>query len=155
MSSESREALASELGTEVRALQSAVDALDEAVAERLGVNRTDLRCLDVLMQSGSATPGQLATGLGLTTGSVTVMLDRLAMLGYLTRSPDPADRRKVIVRPTPAAMRAANEIYGPLAADGARQLRRYTETELRLLLDFVRHSRRLQEEHLGRIRAAG
>jgi DNA-binding MarR family transcriptional regulator len=147
-----RESLRTELGDEVRALQADVDALDEAVAVHLGVNRTDLRCLDVLMQAGSATPGQLGSRLGLTTGSVTAMLDRLAKLGYLTRAADPADRRKVVVTPTALAQRKAGEIYGPLAEAGSRDIARYTEAELRLLLDFLRRSRRLQQEHLTRIR---
>jgi len=147
-----RDTLRAELGDEVRALQSDVDALDEAVAAHLGVNRTDLRCLDVLMQAGSATPGQLAARLGLTTGSVTAMLDRLAKSGYLTRAADPADRRKVVVQPTGLAQRKAGEIYGPLAEAGSRDIARYTEAELRLLLDFLRRSRRLQQEHLKRIR---
>ncbi len=149
----SREKLRAELGDEVRGLQSDVDALDEAVAAHLGVNRTDLRCLDVLMQAGSATPGQLGARLGLTTGSVTAMLDRLARLGYLTRTADPADRRKVVVQPTPEALRKGAEIYGPLAEAGARDIAHYTETELRLLLDFLRRSRRLQQDHLVRVRA--
>ncbi len=137
----------------MRVHQAAVDALDEAVADRLGVNRTDLRCLDVLLRLGAATPGQLATELRLTTGSVTAMLDRLARLGYLSRSPDPTDRRKLIVRPSEMAGRLAGELYGPLAAEGARAVARYTVAELELLIDFLRHSRQLQEEHLARIRA--
>ncbi|SRR6266508_2041022 len=148
-----RDTLRTELGEEVRALQADVDALDEAVAAYLGINRTDLRCLDVLMQAGSATPGQLGTRLGLTTGSVTAMLDRLAKLGYLTRSADPKDRRKITVQPTSEALRKGGEVYGPLAEAGARDVARYTEAELRLLLDFVRRSRRLQQEHVARVRA--
>ncbi len=147
-----RETLRAELSDEMRSLQADVDALDEAVAEHLGVNRTDLRCLDVLIQAGSATPGQLGTRLGLTTGSVTAMLDRLAKLGYLTRAADPADRRKVVVAPTALALRKAGEIYGPLAESGSRDIARYTEAELRLLLDFLRRSRRLQQEHLSRVK---
>jgi DNA-binding MarR family transcriptional regulator len=147
-----RESLRAELADEMRSLQTDVDALDEAVAAHLRVNRTDLRCLDVLIQAGSATPGQLGTRLGLTTGSVTAMLDRLAKLGYLTRAADPADRRKVVVAPTALALRKAGEIYGPLAEAGSRDIARYTEAELRLLLDFLRRSRKLQQEHLSRVK---
>jgi DNA-binding MarR family transcriptional regulator len=153
MSRKNRDTLRAELGTEVRALQTAVDALDEAVAEYLRINRTDLRCLDVLLQLGAATPGQLGTALGLTTGSVTAMLDRLERLGYLTRSPDPSDRRKLVVQPTPQIAEKAGGIYGPLAEAGGHSVARYTVAELELLLDFLRRSRELQEEHLGRIRA--
>jgi DNA-binding MarR family transcriptional regulator len=153
MSRENRETLRARLGETVRALQASVDALDEAVAEYLGVNRTDLRCLDILLQLGATTPGQLAARLGLTTGSVTAMLDRLERLGYLARSPDPDDRRKLVVRPTAEAGRVAGEIYGPLAEAGARSVAGYTVAELELLVDFVRRSTVLQEEHLARIRA--
>jgi DNA-binding MarR family transcriptional regulator len=141
------------LGTAVRAFQRAVDALDEAVAAHLGINRTDLRCLDVLIELETATPGLLAERLGLTTGSVTAMLDRLERLGYLTRSPDPADRRRVIVRPTASAVAAAMDIYGPLAAAGDEVTARYTAADLRLVIDYLDRGRALQEEHAARIRS--
>ena len=116
----SRELRVAELGAAVRANQAAVDAFDEAVADHLGINRTDLRCLDLLLEElgAAATPGQLGGRLGLTTGSVTAMVDRLERLGYVTRSPDPADRRKVVVRPTEKILARTREIYGPLVAEG-------------------------------------
>src|SRR2546423_2235805 len=119
MSRETVDELRRLLGEESRAYQSAVDALDDAVAVHIGINRTDLRCLDVLMQLGTATPGVLAAKLGLTTGSVTAMLDRLAKLGYLTRTPDPADRRKVLVSATEELKAKAWAIYRPIAEAGA------------------------------------
>jgi len=69
----------------------------------LGVNQTDLRCLEILLAQRTALPSQLGEQLGLTSGSITTMLDRLEQQGYLTRTPDPTDRRKVIVQPTPKA----------------------------------------------------
>ncbi|OEU98264.1 MULTISPECIES: MarR family winged helix-turn-helix transcriptional regulator [Streptomyces] len=145
-------ALRQQLGAEVRALQGATDAVDAAAADRLGINRTDLHCLDVLTQRDSATPSQLGAALGLTTGSVTAMLDRLARLGYLTREPDPRDRRKSVVRATERTQRGAGDLYGPLAQEGAALLERYSLPELELLLDFARRSRELQERHLRRLR---
>ena len=79
----------------MRTYQRSVDAFDEAAAIYLGVNRTDMRCLDVLLEQGQATPGYLADALGLTTGSITAMLDRLEKLGYVERRPDPGDRRRI------------------------------------------------------------
>jgi hypothetical protein len=70
-------------------------------------------------QHETALPGRLGVALGLTTGSVTAMLDRLEALGYVTRSRDPADRRKVIVRATAqATQRVWVEIYQPLTEEG-------------------------------------
>jgi DNA-binding MarR family transcriptional regulator len=152
MSRESLEELRAALGEQARAHGAAVDALDQAAAERLGVNRTDLRCLDALLRLGQASAGDLGRELGLTTGSVTAMLDRLTRLGYLLREAHPADRRKIVVRPTARAAELAGGIYGPIAAEGAEEISRYTVDELRLIIDFLRRSRQLQERHAARIR---
>src|SRR3954454_21950100 len=126
MSREKLEGLRHQLGEEARSHGVATDTLDQAVADYLGINRTDLRCLDVLLSAGVATAGQLGTQLGITTGSVTPMLDRLTRLGYLAREPDPADRRKVIVRPTAQAQRLTGELYGLLAAEGSEAVAGYS-----------------------------
>jgi DNA-binding MarR family transcriptional regulator len=152
MSSDKRNSLRRQVGEEVRAFQCAVDAVDEAVAERLGVNRTDLRCLDVLLQLGEATPGELCTRLGLTTGSVTAMLDRLETMGYLSRSRHPSDRRKVVVRPSREVARLGGKFYGPIAEAGARSIAGYDSRDLELLIGFLRQSRKLQEQHVERVR---
>ena len=46
-----------ELIEEVRRSQNATDRFDSAVAEALGLNRTDMRCLDVLQREGPVTAG--------------------------------------------------------------------------------------------------
>ncbi len=152
-----RQELIAAIGAETQAQQRATDAYDEAVAAILGVHRTDLRCLDHLLQEGSATAGQLAAVLGLTTGSVTAVIDRLERKGYVRRMPDPTDRRKVLIAPEPIARAKAAELYGPLAEAGARVLGRYSLAELELLLGAMRRVRELQEQHLERVRgiAAG
>ena len=45
----SREELQAQLAEQMQAFQARVDAFDELVAARLGVNRTDLRCVEILM----------------------------------------------------------------------------------------------------------
>jgi DNA-binding MarR family transcriptional regulator len=147
-----RQALHQQVGAEVRAQQRAVDLLDEEVARYLGINRTDLRCLDVLLELGAATPGQLARALRLTTGSVTAMIDRLEAGGYATRARDPKDRRSLLVRPTAAAGTAAAEIYGPLARAGERLLAGYSARELKAIIDLLRRSRELQEAQVENVR---
>lgn len=137
----------------MRTYQRSVDAFDEAAAIYLGVNRTDLRCLDVLLEQGQATPGYLADALGLTTGSVTAMLDRLEKLGYVERRPDPGDRRRIQVRPTAQSFAAARRLWGPLVEEGGRSLARYTKAELDLLIQVLRESQAQQETHTQRIRA--
>jgi DNA-binding MarR family transcriptional regulator len=123
------------------------------VAEYLGINRTDLRCMDVLLEQGEATPGYLAHALGLTSGSVTAMLDRLEKLGYVERRPDPGDRRRVMVRPSQQSLALGGKIYGPLAEEGGRSLGHYSKTELELLIEVLRRIQTAQEVHTRRVRA--
>jgi len=142
--------LRAQVGHEAQALQAAVDDVDRAAATHLGVNRTDLRCLEALFH-GESTPGALAAELGLTSGSVTTMLDRLAKLDYVVRHPEPGDRRKVIIRITDRAMTEVMRIYGPIAQEGAGEVARYSAAELRTVLDYLRRSRELQDRHRARI----
>ncbi|MEP7022583.1 MAG: MarR family transcriptional regulator [Actinomycetota bacterium] len=63
------------------------------------MSRTDLRCVEILVGQDTAHPAARAP-LGLTSGGVTAMLARLERLGYLVRTADPADGRRVVVRIT-------------------------------------------------------
>jgi DNA-binding MarR family transcriptional regulator len=150
--SRDRQALEQALGAAMRTYQRSVDGFDEAAAVYMGVNRTDMRCLDVLLEQGQATPGYLADALGLTTGSITAMLDRLEKLKYVERRPDPADRRRIQVRPTGQAVAFARKLWGPLVEEGGRRLARYSKAELELLIGVLRETQALQEAHTERIR---
>lgn len=68
-----------------------------ATAEAAGLNATDYYALNLLDLSGPLTSGELAAQTGLTTGATTRLIDRLERGGHVRRSPDPSDRRKVIV----------------------------------------------------------
>jgi DNA-binding MarR family transcriptional regulator len=143
-----REHLQAELGDEVRANQRATDVVDELVSQLMGINRTDSRCMDILDQHGSMSAGDLAEASRLTTGAITAVIDRLERAGYARRVPDASDRRRVLVEITPKAYEAAmelmieplRELYEPLAA-------RYSDDDLRLLIDFTRQGRELQDRH--------
>ena len=137
----------------MQAYQRAVDALDQRAADRLGLNRTDLRCLDLLFDAAAAplSPGELAIAAGMTTGGVTTAIDRLERAGYVTRERDSADRRRVTVRPTPLAERAAYEIYGPVARDGAAFLEQYDDEVLARMIELLDHATRQHLDHAQRL----
>jgi DNA-binding MarR family transcriptional regulator len=122
------------------------------VAVHLGINRTDLRCLEILIEGEVFAPGLLGKKLGLTSGSVTAMLDRLEKLDYVARSPDPADRRRVAVRITAEASRKVWAIYGPIAEEGSESLARYTAPQLLLVIDYLHRCQQLYQAHLARVR---
>lgn len=79
-----------------RAIHAAVATLDAAVADRIGVPRNDLRCLH-LLKYGPVSAGEIAARTGLTSGSVTALIDRLEAGGYVERQRSTADRRSVAI----------------------------------------------------------
>jgi DNA-binding MarR family transcriptional regulator len=147
----SREELQAELAEQMQAFQARVDAFDELAAKRLGVNRTDLRCVELLMAQRTASPGELGPALGLTTGGVTAMLIRLERIGYLRRIPHPDDGRKVIVEVTDEVRQRTLEMYGPIVDGGHRLLAAYSDAEVELLTGFLRAVRELYEGNLERV----
>lgn len=150
MSRQKRE-IFEELIDEVRRSQSATDRFDQAVADSLGLNRTDMRCLDVLQREGPVTAGRLAEMTGLTTGAMTVALDRLERAGYARRVRDGADRRRVLVELTPRALRDTSQFYSEHTEMAERLYQRYTVEQLELLLGFVREGRLFNEDHAARL----
>lgn len=152
MMEENRQPLIAEVGVAMREYQRVTDALDDAVAERFGVNRTDLRHLDLLFD-GPLSAGQLAERSGLSPAAMTTLIDRLTKKGYVRRTRDEHDRRRVFVALTEAARTAAWELYGPIARDGEELLAGYTDEQLTLIRDFLVADRELSERHHDRIRA--
>jgi DNA-binding MarR family transcriptional regulator len=153
MSSEIERVLA-ELGERVQAYQSAVDDYDREVARLLGVNETDLRCLELLMGTGELSPSELGTRLGLTTGSVTAMLDRLERLDLLSRTPHPVDRRKSVVRMTEQAVQRCWALIAPHLEEGSKVVReRYDADQLKLVADFLATTTEVQNRHVEQLRA--
>jgi DNA-binding MarR family transcriptional regulator len=150
---ESREDVLSEVAEELRLSGVTNGIADQVVADFLGLNRTDTRCLDIIERLDGVSAGRLASEAGLSTGAVTTVLDRLERAGYARRVQDPGDRRRVLVELTPAARRELQELYAPLADATMRQLEGYTTDEVGLVRDFMRDNRRLNEAHAERVRA--
>ena len=148
-----REDVLDQIREEMRLQGVASDIADQAVADYLGLNRTDSRCLDIIERLDGVTAGRLAAESGLSTGAVTTVLDRLERAGYARRVQDPGDRRRVLVELTPSARRDLQELYAPLADATMRQLEGYTTEEVSLVRDFMRDNRRLNEAHAERVRA--
>jgi DNA-binding MarR family transcriptional regulator len=148
-----RHRLYDELSGEVRANQRATDVVDELIAQLLGVNRTDARCLDILDERGSMSAGDLAEASRLTTGAITAVIDRLDRAGLARRVPDPADRRRVLVELTPKAYETAMELMVKPMIELWQPLgERYSDDELRLFIDFTRRGREIQERHADWLR---
>ena len=138
MSNDGRQDLSRQIAHAIRLDHLAVEALDDVACEYMGINRTDLRCLDILGRAGSMTAGQLAEESKLTNAAVTIVLDRMERAGYMRRVRDTVDRRRVMVEATPKAFERAWALYGKVAEKLHAHLERYSDEELELLRDFLR-----------------
>jgi DNA-binding MarR family transcriptional regulator len=134
-------------------------AFDNLAAQRLGVNDTDLHCLNIIENNNGISAGELADQSGLTPGAVTGVIDRLERAGYARRVPDPTDRRRVTIEVTPAFKTAAERIWGPIAADWHTALaEQFTAADLERIIYCLqatievgnRHIRRLHQSPDGR-----
>jgi DNA-binding MarR family transcriptional regulator len=77
----------------------------ETTLAEFGLDRRTHRVLGRLRYQGPPyrlSAGQLAEGMGLSSGAMTNRLDRLESAGLVRRLPDPDDRRGVLVEPTKA-----------------------------------------------------
>src|SRR4051794_41957443 len=101
MASTRKQQLVDELVTAFRTSGNQDSAFDNLAAERLGINRTDLLCLNAIENNGGLTAGQIAPHTGLTTGAVTGVIGRLQRAGYAPRGPHPQDRRRGAVEGPP------------------------------------------------------
>ncbi len=139
---------------DLREYLNAVDLYDDAVAERMGVNRTDLRCVDTLERRGTMTAGALAEASGLTTGAVTFLLDRLERAGVIRRVRDTEDRRRVLVELVPDAALHAYHLHKPMIADMRELARHFRMDELSTIRDFLCQARSVYELHAPLLRGA-
>jgi DNA-binding MarR family transcriptional regulator len=109
---------------------------NQKVAEQVGLHVTDLQCINILDLLGPLKPGQLAELMGLSTGGVTVVLDRLEKARYVRRQPNPRDRRSVLVQAVPRQVRKLDAFYQSIREQLTVLLAGFTEAELAAVLKF-------------------
>ena len=139
----SERALPAQVTGSLRALSTEIDRLDRAAADRYGLNRTDMRALDIISRSGPLAPTDLASLLGFTTGGVTTVLDRLERSGYIRRRPASGDRRRLQVEVTEAAAARNAEVFGGLIRQTSDLLATYTDDQLVVIDHFLAGIRQL------------
>jgi DNA-binding MarR family transcriptional regulator len=138
--SSSRQELTAALNRAMRDASAKGVIYSQAVAERLGIGSADLECLDFIGLRGPISAGALAEAVGLTSGAITGVIDRLERAGLARRERSREDRRKVIVRLTPAVERRVVALYRPMEKAAMAALNDYRDEELQLLLEFFRRA---------------
>jgi DNA-binding MarR family transcriptional regulator len=124
-----------------------------AAANGLGI--TDSKAMSALMQEGPMTAGEIAKRLGLTSGAVTNVIDRLVRAGLARRVADPKDRRKVIVEVDLARVEKTSHVYDSVAEAFRKLHEQYSIEELHFLIDYFKQSVEVTKGEVAKLAASG
>jgi len=151
-----RRKLIAEVIAESRKSSTRTVVFHAAIAERLGLNPSDHKCADLIMnETGPVTAGRLAELTGLSTGAITGVIDRLERAGFVSRVPDAQDRRRVVI--TSCMERrgpALRHLFQPMLQGMISLCAHYTDEELALVLDFMRRAAAMTDERIQALRSA-
>jgi len=150
----SRAGLLAELAAESPRQGASAVRLNIAIAHQLAMPLADVQCMGLLADGPSA-PGDLAARLGLTSGAMTKVLDRLERAGYVTRAADPADRRRITIVADPGGLARLAAHFAPMGERIGRYLDQLSPADLAAVLAFMRAGREAADEEIDRIRRQG
>jgi DNA-binding MarR family transcriptional regulator len=140
-----------ELGLLLRRIALELDAVGQRFAELHGLGRTDVRALVAVMDAArrgeALTAGGLGRAVDLSSASVTALVDRLERAGHVHRVRDPADRRRVALEVSEAAMAAGGQFFGRLQRDLVAAMDGYTDEELAVVRRFLEEMTEVIERH--------
>lgn len=132
----------------MRGLGTRTVLYQQSVAASLGLYNNDFLSIDILHEKGPVTAGELSRLTGLTTGSVTSLIDRLEKNGFVRRQPDPHDRRKVIIVPLYENKEDVSATYLQLHAAMVKLASSYSDEELELITQFLNKASSVLEEQI-------
>lgn len=122
-------------------LREAEQRLSHASRRYMRLNETDMRALHYLIvcanRTITATPGGIASHLGISTASTTKLLDRLEKGGHIRRAPHPTDRRALAITITSETRQAAMETVGRQQAKRFYAAARLTSAEREVVIRFL------------------
>ena len=149
-----RQELLRRLNRELRLMNAAGTFVSQVVADRLQISSHELESMDLLNLHGSMSASRLADLTGLTSGGVTRLIDRLERAGFVRRTPDPEDRRRVIIELVPAEVgaRVVPHFVGMIRRN-ALLVERYSDAELAVILDFLERTVAEATDELQHLRA--
>ena len=145
-----RAAIVGALTTSMRQTMVETVLLFELLAQHIGINATDMQCLNILDFEGPVPAGRLAELTGLTTGAITATIDRLEKGEFVERVRDPKDRRRVVVRRLPSKQEGF-EIFHTIYQLWVEHCAVYSDQELAIVLDFLNKTHPRNRDLIGRL----
>ncbi|WP_350278824.1 MarR family winged helix-turn-helix transcriptional regulator [Kribbella sp. HUAS MG21] len=114
--------------------------IGHAFAQQQGVNGTDIEALIRILVATDDQPmtaGRLASELGLSTGAVTTLIDRLERDGHVRRVRDTVDRRRVIIHYDQTGLEFAGRFFQPLGVHHTAATADFTPEELAIVKRYL------------------
>jgi len=109
------------MSADMRALTAQSDRIGRYFARQNDVSGTDFHALLHIMVAETAgtplTPAQLRQRMDVSPAAITYLVDRMIDAGHVRREPDPADRRKTLIRYEKPGMALARSFFTPLGAE--------------------------------------
>lgn len=133
---------------EIRKFLAAGIFFNAQAAEKAGLGLTDMQLLHMLQLYGPSTPSRLAGWTRLSSGGITVALDRLEKGGYLRREANPADRRSLLITLIPSRLRKVAAMYEGVESETRRLLATLSQADLEAVVRFFEtmHAVRTENE---------
>lgn len=135
----------------MREASTATVLIHSALAAKFGLHVSDWKCGELVNRHGRLTAGQLAAMTGLTTGTITVIIDRLERARFVRRLPDPHDRRKVWVEAINERATEVQQVLDEAFAPVLSWMATYSAEELTFILDFIQRNTTLVTEATLRV----
>jgi DNA-binding MarR family transcriptional regulator len=123
-----------------------------AISRQLGLSETGMLAVAHLAQHGQLSPSTLAELLGVSSGGITALVQRLEAGGHLVRRPHPTDGRSVLLALSPELLQRAERAFGPLVRDLDEASRELGEGERIIVRRFLDRVVALSEAHAQRAR---
>jgi DNA-binding MarR family transcriptional regulator len=121
-----------------------------ALAERLGMPLNDVKALEIITAFESVSTGQLAQMLGVSSGGVTALINRLEVAGHVIRGHHPLDRRIIVIQPNPASRQQLTSRPALASEHVDRSACRYDIDQLETVQTFLSQCARLLKDETTR-----
>ncbi|EEQ79658.1 MarR family winged helix-turn-helix transcriptional regulator [Staphylococcus warneri] len=136
--------------TSFRDLGRRVVLYQHKIAEQLDVYNHDWTTIDMLSETGPITAGELGRRVGLTTGSVTALVDRLERAGYVKRERHPKDRRSIMIVPQYEDKSEVQHVYETLNQHMTELTNQYTAEQMETIQSFLKATTAILDNEIER-----
>lgn len=139
--------VAQRITRELRLLAIHTVVYSQQASSALGLSSTESEVLNLLGLEGSRTAGAIAGATGLSSGTITGVLDRLEERGYVRRERHHTDRRKVVIAADPDALARVGRMFDAHEETLASVLGDYGINELETVAEFLARLTEAAKQH--------